>query len=735
MESTILVDIDGDSRLMFATNSSGVVLISQFGNISYSSEEFQYYQCLFKMTDTENIGKLCIGSQSLSSLLWRTSLEYETIHKLLSLSVNSISPKARCRTITVAAVECAAHDDIEKSVDENENGIDDEQKDDWVADLHDDITITDDDKLIDESKSSDAYLSLHQWLLLCKMILHLQLNPQAVADVTLLEIICSMYEYENLNARKEDILPLPTIRTPSPSSTDVHCNNTCVEGNRDQIEINCSTADGDNDTTGPSNCNINGKDLHNLHDVSCNKSFANFRLGVPVTAEDSLLSATVTGWEICSEGFQKNHTKFTISFTYRSGISTYGNNSSNDIIYDSCSSSALPTNSSSKYHTEKDSMLLNENATGYDTMKDNNKPQSHNTISIESKSCSLQENSKNSSELIDTKEGSAVLVSSKVNVEASGASVPTATTAVIPPKKVMPTGKKTKKNKGGKAISVPIVNPTPTRTPVIVNIAPANPPSFSSSLYSSSSSSSSSSSTSPSPFTPLYSPISPLLPSPVTPISEVSVNSRDVSNGDRVDPRSLELNMTSQSPISGNKEDGQRGFEKNILCGEKLDSNDNEMLKASMKGIYSNDKEILDSGLESQRRYSDFEVLVSVLQKLYKGVILPPLPPKTWTSQLQQQTQPSQLFAVQRLSELQLFITSLLSHPIIKNSYELRVFLAASKVGLNSFRLSLPLFSFNSMGWVIPNNSPKGIVRSSSEFISGWYPYPHILLFFICRIV
>ena len=192
--------------------------------------------------------------------------------------------------------------------------------------------------------------------------------------------------------------------------------------------------------------------------------------------------------------------------------------------------------------------------------------------------------------------------------------------------------------------------------------------------------------------------------------------------------------MTSQSPISGNKEDGQRGFEKNILCGEKLDSNDNEMLKASMKGIYSNDKEILDSGLESQRRYSDFEVLVSVLQKLYKGVILPPLPPKTWTSQLQQQTQPSQLFAVQRLSELQLFITSLLSHPIIKNSYELRVFLAASKVGLNSFRLSLPLFSFNSMGWVIPNNSPKGIVRSSSEFISGWYPYPHILLFFICRI-
>ena len=91
-----------------------------------------------------------------------------------------------------------------------------------------------------------------------------------------------------------------------------------------------------------------------------------------------------------------------------------------------------------------------------------------------------------------------------------------------------------------------------------------------------------------------------------------------------------------------------------------------------MKGIYSNDKEILDSGLESQRRYSDFEVLVSVLQKLYKGVILPPLPPKTWTSQLQQQTQPSQLFAIQRLSELQLFITSLLSHPIIKNSYELR---------------------------------------------------------------
>ena len=30
------------------------------------------------------------------------------------------------------------------------------------------------------------------------------------------------------------------------------------------------------------------------------------------------------------------------------------------------------------------------------------------------------------------------------------------------------------------------------------------------------------------------------------------------------------------------------------------------------------------------RRYSDFELLACVLQKMYRGVVVPPLPPKAW---------------------------------------------------------------------------------------------------------
>ena len=158
--------------------------------------------------------------------------------------------------------------------------------------------------------------------------------------------------------------------------------------------------------------------------------------------------------------------------------------------------------------------------------------------------------------------------------------------------------------------------------------------------------------------------------------------------------------------------------------GSKSENNNENRSKSKSTediptGLNINNDEIPDVGLESPRRYSDFEILVTVLQKLYRGVILPPLPPKNWTTQLQQQTQPLELFAVQRLSELQLFIQSLLKHPIIKHSYELKIFLTTSKIGLNSFRLNFPLFNFDNHGGVIPVGKNKSIVKAGTEFITG----------------
>ena len=175
------------------------------------------------------------------------------------------------------------------------------------------------------------------------------------------------------------------------------------------------------------------------------------------------------------------------------------------------------------------------------------------------------------------------------------------------------------------------------------------------------------------------------------------------------------VHMNGTNVDESDRIDSKRGRYKEKIDRERERERDREEMERMER------MEIPELGLESQRRYSDFEILVSVLQRHYRGVILPPLPPKTWISQLQQQTQPHQLFAIQRQYELQLFLNSLLAHRTLRHSYELKIFLTPSKVGLNSFRLTFPLFSFDSHGRVVPIGRNKSIVKSSSEFLSGTY--------------
>ena len=73
------------------------------------------------------------------------------------------------------------------------------------------------------------------------------------------------------------------------------------------------------------------------------------------------------------------------------------------------------------------------------------------------------------------------------------------------------------------------------------------------------------------------------------------------------------------------------------------------------------------------RRYSEFCYLVSVLQRLYRGLLLPPLPPKSYAGSDSKVEE----LAVARAAELQLFADRLCRHPALSKSYEVLLFLSA----------------------------------------------------------
>jgi hypothetical protein len=76
-----------ENRLTFSANGSGVVLKTKYGFLHFSAEEYTYYQSLFKIADTNGIGKLIIDSTQLCSLLMRTNIIWNTVNKILQLVV------------------------------------------------------------------------------------------------------------------------------------------------------------------------------------------------------------------------------------------------------------------------------------------------------------------------------------------------------------------------------------------------------------------------------------------------------------------------------------------------------------------------------------------------------------------------------------------------------------------------------------------------------------------------
>jgi hypothetical protein len=82
-----------------------------------------------------------------------------------------------------------------------------------------------------------------------------------------------------------------------------------------------------------------------------------------------------------------------------------------------------------------------------------------------------------------------------------------------------------------------------------------------------------------------------------------------------------------------------------------------------------------------ERRYSDFESFASILHRNYRGLVIPPLPPKNWSVFSASDT----THINQRKHELQMFLVDLTNHPVLKFCYELRAFLEASSSGYKAF--------------------------------------------------
>lgn len=721
MESSVIVDIDSESRLMFATNSSGVVLISHFGTIGFSAEEFQYYQCLFKLTDTESIGKLRIGNTSLSSILRRSNLRDDVMEKLLFLSITSISDSSGHDKGYGCSISLSDSDEVNYAQDEHEYvGLKE------MSNGHK----TEEGNASCGAADSSQFLSLHQWLLLCKLILQLQLNPWAAPDGSLLEVICSLYEFDNQHLVKTDGFtqpPSPLRLDDTPDGRGIVIEDKLNQGNRLSYVEKAESSNGHTE---------GGYTRNRKWKVPSYGCFANFRLGVAVTTQDMIAAARVAGWEVCSEGFQKPYTKFSVSVTTISCSSESKNKNAatggdGDGNLDAITATALRGNKTGGIGHLNGVIIPGMQ----EALPSSTSPSVVEPMPVD---CPL------------------VPVTTSVSVVSTPASV----TAELPLlAKASPEiavtispapvgGKKNKKGAKKKTIAASVAVAAAAVSAVSSSVGGAVLDSALCAADSSLSShadprvlgsvapSSSSSSTSPSP-------VPPRVESGDTSSSTSSSNSpfyeKAEANHNNIFAKPLQHSFKDEEHqcSSSSSTDCSHHVDRdnciNAGCERATDKENGRRKETAASDIVYEGDEL--GQFESQRRYSDFEALVSVLQRLYRGVILPPLPPKTWLTQLQQQTQSTQLFAVQRMAELQLFLSALLAHPLMRYSFEVSLFLRASKAGLNSFRLTFPLFSFDSNGAVIANCKNKNLAKSSTEYLSGEPPhllYDYLLESFYC---
>ena len=133
----------------------------------------------------------------------------------------------------------------------------------------------------------------------------------------------------------------------------------------------------------------------------------------------------------------------------------------------------------------------------------------------------------------------------------------------------------------------------------------------------------------------------------------------------------------------------------------------------------SNNVKVDDSREEYvvERRYSEFESFAQILQKNYQCIVIPPLPLKSFSFL----SSIPELVAQQRAYEFQKFLNDLTVHPILRNSFELYVFLECSSLGFKSF-LELyshmkknGVFDYSNMNYSLHSHPLTGVSKLISS--------------------
>lgn len=128
-----------ENKISFSANGLYCSLSTVYGEISFTTSEFSYYQSFFKIIDIYNNGKLKTSSSQLNYLLLRTNIDYSIIQQAISLIFQLHSSS------------------ITSSVTANNN-----------------VTII--------PANPDSYITLNYWLMLCKLLAFHQENKSAIND-------------------------------------------------------------------------------------------------------------------------------------------------------------------------------------------------------------------------------------------------------------------------------------------------------------------------------------------------------------------------------------------------------------------------------------------------------------------------------------------------------------------------------------------------------------------------
>lgn len=170
-----------ESKITFSSNGSGVHLKTLHGTLNFTTEEFSYYQNLYRIIDFSNEGNVSTTSFFLYLLLIRSNISHEVLDKLFTVvcgeSPSILGSKRPATKISTANDEVATpavgkdnagKDSHSHSKGKNKNK--NKNKASEATQVHSSTNHSENESSI----PSREKLSFPQWLMLCKMIAYCQ---------------------------------------------------------------------------------------------------------------------------------------------------------------------------------------------------------------------------------------------------------------------------------------------------------------------------------------------------------------------------------------------------------------------------------------------------------------------------------------------------------------------------------------------------------------------------------